>query len=125
MSLRLRHDGAQFQLTERGGGRFVLSGVLGFATATEILVASKRLFADHAVLKVDLSGVTHSDSAGLALLLEWINWAKHYRREIRYFDIPAQILAIARISEVGDLLRAGERWTGPVTASAESGTRAG
>ena len=95
----------------------MLRGVLGFETATDVLAASKPLFADHAVLKIDLSGVTQGDSAGLALLLEWINWAKHYRREIRYFNIPQSILAIARISEVNDLLLAGERWTGPVGAT--------
>lgn len=104
----------QFELVELGGGRFALRGALSFATAKDILARSKPAFADHAVLKIDLSGVTHSDSAGLALLLEWINWAKHYRREIRYFDVPKAILAIARISEVTDLLHAGERWTGPV-----------
>lgn len=106
----------QFKLAALGGGRFALSGVLGFSTAKAILAASKQLFADHAVLKIDFAGVTHSDSAGLALLLEWINWAKAYRREIRYFTVPQPILAIARISEVSDLLRAGERWTGPVQA---------
>jgi phospholipid transport system transporter-binding protein len=112
-----------FELTGLGGGRFALSGVLGFATVKEILAASRRLFADHAVLKIDFSAVTHSDSAGLALLLEWINWAKHYRREIRYFNIPQAVLAIARISEVSDLLHAGEHWTGPVRAPVASGPR--
>jgi len=107
-------DTPRFELAELGGGRFAVRGALGFTTAKEILAASKPAFAEHAVLKIDLSGVTQSDSAGLALLLEWINWAKHYRREIRYFDIPKPILAIARISEVTDLLHAGERWTGPV-----------
>jgi phospholipid transport system transporter-binding protein len=115
---------ARFELAALGGGRFALRGVLGFATVKQILAASKRAFADYTVLKVDLSGVTHSDSAGLALLLEWINWAKHYRREIRYFDIPPAILAIARISEVTDLLHAGERWTGPVGAAASTGAGA-
>jgi len=110
----VKSAGRQFEFKELGGGRFAVSGALGFGTVKDILAASKKAFADHPVLKIDLSGVTHSDSAGLALLLEWINWAKHYRREIRYFDVPKAILAIARISEVTDLLHAGERWTGPV-----------
>jgi phospholipid transport system transporter-binding protein len=113
----------QFELNALGGGRFALRGVLGFATVKDILAASKRLFADHAVIKIDLSAVTQSDSAGLALLLEWINWAKHFRREIRYFNIPKAILAIARISEVSELLHAGEHWTGPVGAPVPAATR--
>ena len=120
----LRRNAPQFSFTEIGGGRFALSGALGFSTAKAILAASKQLFAEHAVLKIEFSGVTHSDTAGLALLLEWINWAKHYRREIRYFNVPQPILAIARISEVSELLHAGERWTGPVQApEASTGSR--
>ena len=121
----MSEHGAKFTLTELGGGRIALHGELGFATAKDILGASKQLFAEHPVLKVDLSGVTHSDSAGLALLLEWINWAKHYRREMRYFNLPEPILAIARISEVSDLLHAGEHWTGPVPTAAANGVRPG
>lgn len=102
----------EYQFDALGGGRFTISGVLGFSTVADILEDSKELFEDYSVIKVDFSGVTESDSAGLALLLEWVNWAKHYVREIRYLNIPAQIRAIARISEVDELLRAGERWTG-------------
>ena len=99
-------------LEELGGGRFAIKGELTYATAAMLLEQSKDKFADHAVIKVDMSEVTRSDSAGLALLLEWVNWAKHFVREIRYFNIPRPISAMAEISEVDDMLRAGERWTG-------------
>lgn len=119
-----RADPADFEFQALGGGRFSITGTMGFATVTRILERSKELFADLPVIKLDLSGVTHGDSAGLALLLEWINWAKAYQREIHYLGIPAQILAIARISEVEDLLQGGERQTGAddaqkVTAAAQ------
>jgi phospholipid transport system transporter-binding protein len=51
-----------------------------------------------------MSGVRQSDSAGLALLLEWVSWAQHYEREIVYENIPAQLMSIAEISEVTDIL---------------------
>jgi len=98
-----------FKLQALGGGRFSIVGAMTFRTVTAILEASKETFGEEKVIKVDLSGVHEGDSAGLALLLEWINWAKAYGREIRYFGIPAPILAIARISEVEELLQAGER----------------
>jgi phospholipid transport system transporter-binding protein len=94
-----------------GGGRFVLRGQLGFKTVRAVLEQTPALFADVPVIKVDLSGVTEADSAGLALLIEWVGWARQAQREIRFFEIPEQIRAIARISEVEDLLRAGERLT--------------
>ncbi len=103
-----------YSFDDLGAGRFALNGELGFSSAADILAESKQKFAEYSVIKVDLAGVTQSDSAGLALLLEWINWAKHYVREIRYFNVPEQVRAIAEISEVDDMLSAGERWTGHV-----------
>ncbi len=80
---------------------------LTFKSATDILAQSQRLFADCEHISVDMSDVQEADSAGLALLLEWVSWARHLDREIVYENIPQQILAIAQISEVTDLLNAG------------------
>ena len=68
------------------------------------------------MIEVDLSGVTATDSAGLALLLEWITWANHTVREIRFLEMPTKIDAIARTTEVEGLLRRGERWAGFIDA---------
>ncbi len=64
----------------------------------------------------DLSGVEETDSAGLALLLEWITWANHTVREIRFTDMPEKINAIAKTTEVDHLLKHGERWAGFIDA---------
>jgi phospholipid transport system transporter-binding protein len=100
------------QFEDLGDGRFALHGELSFATATDALERSKDLFADHARIELDMSDIHDGDSAGLALLLEWVNWARNFVREIRYINIPAEIIAIAQISEVDDMLTKGERWTG-------------
>jgi len=110
---------ADFKFEALGAGRFRIAGAMTFATVTAILDCSKELFGDEPVIKLDLSGVVQGDSAGLALLLEWINWTTAYGREIRYFGIPAQIMAIARISEVEELLRAGEHLARPPEAAPE------
>ncbi|MEM7281137.1 MAG: STAS domain-containing protein [Pseudomonadota bacterium] len=100
------------EITDLGNGHYAIAGELTFSTAGDVLEQSKEMFSDHTQLEVDLAGVTQSDSAGLALLLEWVNWAKHDVREIKYLNMPKEIRAIAEISEVEDLLQAGERWTG-------------
>jgi phospholipid transport system transporter-binding protein len=102
----------EIRFEDLGGGKFALHGALTFFTVTEALEESRELFADHARIEVDLADVRDGDSAGLALLLEWVNWAKNYVREIRYTNVPPQIVAIAQISEVDDMLSKGERWTG-------------
>ena len=103
---------SQVQVSDLGDGRFTIDGPLTFDTVSDALEQSKDLFSEYDRLEVDLGAVTQSDSAGLALLLEWVNWAKYYVREISFRNIPDQLVAIAKICEVEDLLSAGERWTG-------------
>ena len=107
---------SDFDLKDLGNGRFSLSGSMTFATAGEILRISEGLFEEHTRLEMDLSGVEETDSAGLALLLEWITWANHTVREIRFEGTPAKIDAIAKTTEVDNLLKRGERWAGFIEA---------
>ena len=107
---------SDFKLEDLGEGRFALSGEMGFRSADQILRVSETLFDDHTRIEVDLHGVTKTDSAGLALLLEWITWANHTVREIRFLNTPEKITAIARTTEVDGLLKRGERWSGFIEA---------
>ena len=56
---------------------------------------------------VDCSGLTRADSAGVAVLLDWLAEAKRNARHLRYEGLPDSVRAIARISEVDDLLESG------------------
>lgn len=103
---------SEFSLKDLGDGHFALSGEMSFDTAERILEASEQPFEEHTRLEIDLSGVTTSDSAGLALLLEWVTWANHTVREIRFSGMPERVLAIAKTTEVDALLTRGERWAG-------------
>jgi phospholipid transport system transporter-binding protein len=97
---------SEFTLEDRGDGHFALSGEMTFDTAEKILAASGDMFDEHT-----LSEVTESDSAGLALLLEWVTWANHSVREIRFTGMPERVLAIARTTEVPACLK--ESWPLP------------
>ena len=107
---------SKFELKDLGEGHFALDGEMTFETAERILLASEEPFEQHTRIEVDLAGVTRSDSAGLALLLEWITWANHTVREIRFLSMPERVLAIARTTEVEQLLKRGERWAGFIEA---------
>ena len=111
---------SDFDLKDLGGGQFALSGDMSFQTAEQILRASEEPFEQHTSIEVDLSGVEKADSAGLALLLEWVTWANHTVREIRYLGMPERVLAIARTTDVESLLNRGERWAGFIEAPDES-----
>ena len=103
--------GQAFEFEPMSGGRFAVRGVFGFSTVSEILERSRALFDGVQVIKIDFSGVSDADSAGLALLLEWVSWAKSAQRELRFFEIPPQIQAVARISEVEEILHAADSLT--------------
>jgi len=107
---------SDFWLEDKGDGRFALTGEMSFDTAERILHRSEAPFEEHTQLEIDLSGVTMSDSAGLALLLEWVTWANHTVREIRFTGMPERITAIAKTTEVERLLTRGERWAGFIEA---------
>ena len=97
------------RLEALGEGRFRVSGVLDASTATEVLEQSESRFAQAPQIDVDLGGVGESDSAGLALLIEWLRLARQGEKTIRFANVPAQIEALARISEVEDLIAGSEK----------------
>lgn len=95
---------------EPGGaaGRYRLSGALVFATARTTHAAGCRALSGSASdVGVDCSGLTRADSAGVAVLLDWLAEAKRNARHLRYEGLPDSVRAIARISEVDDLLESG------------------
>jgi len=91
-------------LTPHGDMCFILSGALGFDTVPAIREQGISFFETMPEIRVDLKGVTHSDSAGLALLTEWMRFAKQHDKKITFFNIPHQMLAIARVSSLDNIL---------------------
>ena len=91
-------------LNDLGEGRFELSGDVSFHTAEDILRSSGKLFAGLDSIEVNLSNVKQTDSAGLALLLEWISRATAASTEICFTNIPEKIHAIAVTADINELL---------------------
>jgi len=91
-------------LKPAGGNRYLVSGPLQFDTVTRIREAGLRLLGDHRSLVLDLGQVTRADSAGVALLIEWMREARLRSKQIHFENIPEQMLAIARAGNVDRLL---------------------
>ncbi len=89
----------------RADGSFKVSGELTFSTVSQVLSQSRELFT-HAgeSIEVDLGAVERVDSAGLALLIEWMRSASSLDKAICFFDLPDQMMAIARASELESVL---------------------
>jgi phospholipid transport system transporter-binding protein len=95
-------------ISEQSPGRVVVSGALSFATARDARQLGVRVLEGSSArsIIIDCSGVTRSDSAGLAVLLDWLAWGRHKGRTVSLENLPESLLAIARISEVEGLLKA-------------------
>jgi phospholipid transport system transporter-binding protein len=92
------------QLVRVEPGRYKVSGSLAFETARQLLGASEPLFAADPPHEIDLANVTTSDSAGLALLIEWARATGTKGQELRFINTPAQMLALAKMSDLDKVL---------------------
>jgi phospholipid transport system transporter-binding protein len=95
-------------ISEPTQGRIVVTGELTFATARDarqlgvLVLESSR--AERLV--IDCAAVSRADSAGLAVLLDWLAWGRRKSRAVALQNLPQSLVAIARISEVDGLLTA-------------------
>ncbi len=85
-------------------GGVAIKGVLSFDTVAALLAPVSEAIRDGRAATVDLAGVAASDSAGLALLIEWLSVAKAAGHPLHYEHVPPQLQQLARLSEVEDLL---------------------
>ncbi len=97
-----RSAGATFETLD--GQRSRVVGLLEFATVTRLLPLGAAAIGEGHASVIDLGSVTDSDSAGLALLIEWLSVARGIGRPLRYENVPSQLQQLARLSEVEDLL---------------------
>lgn len=100
--------GASFEISASSPERVIARGELIFATARRaraqglaVLRAAARNFT------IDCAAIARADSAGLAVLLDWLAEARRAGRSLRYEQLPPELLGLARISAVDELLKAG------------------
>lgn len=97
-----------FSLSADGSGGFLAKGPLTFGTARAAReLALGALDAGDGTLLIDCQGITSSDSAGLAVLLDWLAAARAQGRSLRFTHLPQGLAALGRISDVNELLERG------------------
>ncbi|MEE8387827.1 MAG: STAS domain-containing protein [Acidiferrobacterales bacterium] len=90
---------------EANGDLLRVKGALTFATVPALAaLAGTWTASDEKPIIVDLSGVSHSDSAGLALLLQWVGELRGVGKEIKYINIPDQVEDFIRSNGLAKLL---------------------
>lgn len=96
------------RIEDQGGGRFAVAGELNAATVPELWEESTALFHQRPPLSIDLGSVSRSDSAGVALLVEWLRLARSRGADLQFHHIPPQMQAIIQIADLEELLVSSE-----------------
>lgn len=85
-----------------------VEGDLTFETVMMLWKKSQSLFHKiQAKIIIDLAKITHCNSAGLSLLIEWQKLALKQNKTIQFKNIPDQLLDIAKVSGITDILESG------------------
>ena len=94
--------------TAPAGEVLALTGDLSFETVPAVLAQTEQ-FAARADLPervtIDFAAVTGVDSAVVALLLEWRRLAAARGKSLEFANLPANLLAIAELYGVAELIR--------------------
>jgi phospholipid transport system transporter-binding protein len=88
-----------------GAGQYRLSGAVTVANAAALQRQGLHTFGgEHGPFSIDLAAVSPIDSAGLALLIDWLAAAQAAGATLSYLHLPEPARTLARLSEVESLL---------------------
>ena len=83
-----------------------ISGNLTFETAPGLLEQSRNWFANGATqVVVDLSAAGRTDSAGIALLLEWVETSRKQDLQLKFTNLPAQMREFIEANDLSKLFQ--------------------
>ena len=88
----------------REGDRVAVGGRLDFESARGVLERVAPAIESAPSLTIDLGGVTSSNSAGLALVVEWLGIARRSGHELALVGVPGGLRQLARVCQVDALL---------------------
>ncbi len=86
-------------------GTVHLSGEMNFVSTPRIYrELESRFSVSGPTLNIDLAGVRHADSSGLALLIEWQAMVNRLDRQLHIINAPANLLRLAKLCEADKLM---------------------
>ena len=86
------------KIIDQGSGRLTVDSDLTFQSIDGQYVKSLAYFKAGKEVIIDFSPVTNADSAGLALIIEWIKYSRSKRIPLRFKNIPDQLFNLAKLS---------------------------
>ena len=91
------------QIRQVASDHFALVGPLTFDSVPLLWREGLPMAGGQRRVILDLAGITRTDSAGLALMIEWMRVARDQNSSIRFRNVPLQLRAIASATGVEHL----------------------
>jgi phospholipid transport system transporter-binding protein len=85
-----------------------VSGELNFVTVVALWRESIAKLSAYTTLVFDMAKVTDCNSAGLALMLEWLKYARQANKKITFNNIPANLASIIKVAGINKIVNSGE-----------------
>jgi phospholipid transport system transporter-binding protein len=87
-----------YSLSKQTNDSYYVIGDLTFFTLNKKTIGSFDFLKSAKDICIDLEKVSTADSAGLALLIEWIKQSKLRGTSLTFENIPQQLLTLAKLS---------------------------
>lgn len=82
-----------------------VSGNLDFSNVMSVYQKSLQAFADgEGVITIDFAGLQSSNSAALAIIINWMSLARKTEKTIQLKNLPADILSLAKVSGLDKIM---------------------
>ena len=82
---------------------YLIKGDLTFSSITKATIKALNFNQSVPIININLQQVGKIDSAGLALLIEWIRFSRAHQIELRFNNIPTQLTALAKLSYISEI----------------------
>ena len=87
-----------FNINKQNDENYFIEGDLTFFTLNKNTMKLFGFLKSEKKINIDLGGINSADSAGLALIVEWIKQSKLYGTQLVLKNIPQQLLTLANLS---------------------------
>ena len=83
---------------------YKLTGTLDFSTISGLNEAFSQRLIDQKTMEIDLLKLRSSNTAGVAMLIHWVNLAQKKSTLLNFTNIPDQVRRLAKINGVEEVL---------------------
>ena len=88
---------AVFSISQPVDNTVKISGIMDMSTVDSLKKQTIGLFNGVSAIQFDLSAVSQSNSAALALLLEWLKLAQKHQVSLSFSNFPDHLRELARV----------------------------